>query len=45
MALSPGVVDQYVERLPRHRYVRPTYPGQTDFSFTPKVIWSGRAKV
>jgi microcystin degradation protein MlrC len=45
MALSPGVVDQFVERLPRHRYVRPTYPGQKDFSFTPQVIWSKRAKV
>jgi microcystin degradation protein MlrC len=45
MALSPGVVDQFVERLPRHRYVRPTYPGRKDFSFTPSVIWSKRARV
>ena len=43
MALSPGVVDQFVERLPRHRYVTPTYPGQKDFTYSPKVRWSARS--
>jgi microcystin degradation protein MlrC len=43
MALSPGVVDQFVERLPRHRYQHPIFPGQRDFSFTPEVHWSARA--
>lgn len=42
MALSPGVVDQFVERLPRHRYQHPIFPGQKDFSYTPKVFWSKR---
>jgi microcystin degradation protein MlrC len=43
MALSPGVVDQFVERLPRHRYVAPTYPGQKDFAYVPKIRWSARS--
>ena len=43
MALSPGVVDQFVERLPRHRYLAPTYPGQTGFTFTPQILWSARS--
>jgi microcystin degradation protein MlrC len=43
MALSPGVVDQFVERLPRHRYLAPTYPGQKDFAYTPKIRWSARS--
>ena len=43
MALSPGVVDQFVERLPRHRYVRPIYPAQRDFAYTPEPVWSARA--
>lgn len=45
MALSPGVVDQFVERLPRHRYQHPIFPGQRDFSYTPQVLWSKRAKI
>jgi microcystin degradation protein MlrC len=45
MALSPGVVDQFVERLPRHRYQHPIFPGQRDFSYTPRVLWSKRAKI
>lgn len=43
MALSPGVVDQFVERLPRLRKVRPTYPWDRDFSFTPTVTLSARS--
>jgi microcystin degradation protein MlrC len=43
MALSPGVVDQFVERLERkHRNV-PQYPFDKDFAFTPEVKWSARA--
>jgi len=43
MALSPGVVDQFVERLPRHRYLHPIYPGRKDFSYTPEIRWSARS--
>ena len=43
MALSPGVVDQFVERLPRNRYLRPIFPGQRDFSYTPEIRWSARS--
>jgi len=43
MALSPGVVDQYVERLPRVRKVVPTYPFDRGFAYRPKVIWSARS--
>ncbi|HEY4200244.1 MAG TPA: M81 family metallopeptidase [Devosiaceae bacterium] len=44
MALSPGVVDQYVERLPRARTPRPTYPFDKGFDYQPKVIWSARSR-
>ncbi len=44
MALSPGIVDQDVERLPRHRTRRPTFPFDKDFSYTPNVFWSARAE-
>ncbi|MGV3490167.1 MAG: M81 family metallopeptidase [Devosia sp.] len=43
MALSPGIVDQAVERLPRERTSRPLYPLDLDFSFTPAVVWSARS--
>jgi microcystin degradation protein MlrC len=43
MALSPGIVDQAVERLPRQRTTRPLYPLDRDFSFEPTVRWSARA--
>ncbi|NTI64928.1 M81 family metallopeptidase [Agrobacterium rhizogenes] len=43
MALSPGVVDQFVERLPRLRKQRPTYPFDKDFAFTPEVTLSARS--
>jgi hypothetical protein len=38
-------VDQYTERLPRHRYLTPVYPNRKDFDFTPKPVWSARSKV
>jgi microcystin degradation protein MlrC len=43
MALSPGVVDQFVERLPRHHKQQPAYPFDTDFTFVPEVLPSARA--
>jgi microcystin degradation protein MlrC len=43
MALSPGVVDQFVERLERKHKSIPQYPFDKDFVFTPEVRWSKRA--
>ena len=43
MALSPGVVDQFVERTARLHTPRPSFPFDTDFEFTPQVKWSARA--
>lgn len=43
MALSPGVVDQFVERLERRHKSVPQYPFDTDFAFAPQVLWSKRA--
>ncbi|MFN4210576.1 MAG: M81 family metallopeptidase [Devosia sp.] len=43
MALSPGVVDQFVERLERKHKSIPQYPFDRDFAFTPEVRWSKRA--
>jgi microcystin degradation protein MlrC len=43
MALSPGVVDQFVERTERLHTARPSYPFDKDFEFVPQVKWSKRA--
>ncbi len=43
MALSPGVVDQFVERTERRLTPRPTYPFDTTFDYVPKLFWSARA--
>jgi microcystin degradation protein MlrC len=43
MALSPGVVDQFVERLERHRKLKPTYPFDKDFAYEPQVFVSARS--
>ncbi|GLQ55771.1 M81 family metallopeptidase [Devosia nitrariae] len=43
MALSPGVVDQFVERLARQHKVRPTFPFDDGFEWTPRAIRSARA--
>ncbi|QQR36123.1 M81 family metallopeptidase [Devosia oryziradicis] len=43
MALSPGVVDQFVERLQRRHKSAPQYPFDKDFAFVPQVKWSARA--
>ncbi len=42
MALSEGVVDQYVERLARKRKLQPAYPFDTDFEFLPVSTRSAR---
>ncbi|QKJ87186.1 hypothetical protein PMPD1_2241 [Paramixta manurensis] len=44
MALSEGVVDQDVERVPRQRKQRPTWPFDKDFTFTPQTFSSARAR-
>jgi microcystin degradation protein MlrC len=43
MALTPGAVDQFVERLPRLRKAHKTYPFDDDFNFTPEVVLSARS--
>ena len=43
MALSPGVVDQFVERLARKHKRTAQYPFDKDFAWAPEVRWSGRA--
>lgn len=40
MALSPGVVDQFVERLERKHKSIPQYPFDKGFSYSPEVKWS-----
>ncbi|MCR6635891.1 M81 family metallopeptidase [Devosia sp.] len=44
MALSPGVVDQFVERTVRNHTPRPSFPFDRDFAFVPQVKWSALAK-
>jgi microcystin degradation protein MlrC len=43
MALSPGVVDQFVERLVRNYKSVPQYPFDKNFAYAPTPIWSARA--
>jgi microcystin degradation protein MlrC len=43
MALSPGVVDQFVERTERVHTPRPSFPFDREFDFKPVVRWSARA--
>jgi len=38
LALSPGVVDQHVERLAPTRIPRPTFPFDRNFNWTPRMI-------
>ncbi len=45
MALSPGVVDQDVARLPIRRVPRPTYPFDRNFTWEPLMRVSARAVV
>jgi microcystin degradation protein MlrC len=44
MALSPGVVDQFVERLERKHKAIPQYPFDKDFAWVPEVRWSRRSE-
>lgn len=44
MALSPGVVDQFVERTERRHTPRPSYPFDVDFTYVPQVRWSALAR-
>jgi microcystin degradation protein MlrC len=44
MALSPGVVDQDVERLTRRRKAHPTFPWDREFAWTPKAVPSSRRR-
>lgn len=43
MALSPGTVDQDIERLPHQHLWTPTYPFQRDFTWESTVIVSARS--
>ena len=44
MALSPGVVDQFVERLERKHKSGMQYPFDKGFAWAPEVRWSVRAR-
>jgi microcystin degradation protein MlrC len=44
MALSPGVVDQFVERTVRNHTPRPSFPFGRDFALVPTLKWSALAK-
>jgi microcystin degradation protein MlrC len=43
MALSPGAVDQHIERLPREHLHTPTYPFQQHFTWEPTPVVSARS--
>jgi microcystin degradation protein MlrC len=43
MALSPGVVDQFVERLERKHKRTAQYPFDKNFAWAPEVRWSAKA--
>ncbi|VTN08488.1 MlrC C-terminus [Raoultella terrigena] len=43
MALSEGVVDQDIERVPRRRMLTPTWPFTGTLEFTPRAFVSARA--
>lgn len=45
MALSEGVVDQDIPRLPARRIHRPTYPFDEDFAYVPQPTASARARL
>jgi microcystin degradation protein MlrC len=43
LALSPGAVDQDIERLPRTHVRTPTYPFQREFDWRPAPVVSARS--
>lgn len=45
LALTPGVVDQDIERLTYNRWQRPRFPHEKDFTFEPKVVWNNRDEI
>lgn len=45
LALTPGVVDQDILRLPYQRWQRPRFPHEADFAFEPQVIWNDRDEI
>jgi microcystin degradation protein MlrC len=45
MALSPGVVDQDVRRMPRRRKTQPLFPFDRDFAWTPAPSCSARRSI
>lgn len=45
LALTPGVVDQDILRLPYHRWQRPRFPHEADFPYEPRVIWNKRDEI
>ena len=44
MALSPGVVEQDMARLPARRIRRPMFPFDTDFTYQPEIHFSKRCQ-
>ncbi|MGE6740385.1 M81 family metallopeptidase [Allorhizobium pseudoryzae] len=42
MALTDGVINQDIERIPNTRRKRPSFPFDKDFGFTPEVFFSSR---
>jgi microcystin degradation protein MlrC len=42
MALTDGVINQDIERIPNRRRKRPSFPFDKDFDFTPEVFFSSR---
>ncbi|MCY1667041.1 M81 family metallopeptidase [Rhizobium sp. SL86] len=42
MALTDGVINQDIERIPNRRRKRPSFPFDKDFDFTPEAFFSSR---
>ena len=45
LALTPGVVDQDIERVTYHRWQRPRFPHEQNFVFEPTVVWNDRDEI
>ena len=45
LALTPGVVDQDIERVTYDRWQRPRFPHEKDFHFEPVVVWNDRDEI
>lgn len=44
LALTAGVVAQRIEGLTYERWQRPRFPLDRDFTYSPRVFWSGRGR-